>query len=253
MIVSKLQDMKKEGRGAKASIAAYLLESKDVVNLNASQVANDCYISNSYITKFAKDLGYKNFDNMRLDLIRDVEFASYNVAHTESFEITDYANEVLNTLVRTTNYLCEASLHQVVDRILGCDQVILYGIGSSSIPCEDLYYKLLKLNYNVKFEKDESIRGMISGNATAKSIALIFSYSGPSDKMQDCIKKLKKNNAYIVLITMSEQNFKEDLKLKLFSSEDFERPYSIYSRISMNFISDILYIYLRKRTILPKE
>lgn len=253
MIKDKLTKKIEETSGAKKEIIKYLLNCEDYYDLTASKVAKKCFVSNSYITKFCKEMGYNKFDNMRLDLIRCSEFNQSTYNDTENFEISQYANEVLNTLINTTNTLEERDLTKIVNYLTNSDLILLYGIGSSSIPCEDLYYKIMKLNYNVKYEKDESIRKMISEKATENSVGIIFSYSGPSEDVQSCINTLKKRNAKVILISMSDEVFNEDIRIRLYACEDFNRSYSIYSRISMSYISDLIYIYLRKETISPER
>lgn len=247
MILRKLEEAREDSSGAKIIIIDYILNFENYEEITASQIARECYVSKSYVTKFSKEFGYKNFDNLRMDLVRDNEYGLRVNEGIANFKINQYANEVVNTLIGTTNSINEDNIKQVVSLLNESHEIILLGIGSSSIICEDLYYKLIRLNYNVRFEKDESVKGMVVKNATCDTVALVFSYSGPTQSTQKMMEILKKRKAKVILITKSEEKYCEDVRLKLYSSEELDRSFSIYSRISMTFISDLLYLYLRDK------
>lgn len=158
-----------------------------------------------------------------------------------SKEINEYANAVVDTLIKTADLIDVKQIDKIVKIIKNSEKIILFGTGGSGIVCRDLYLKLIKLGYFVIYEKDEHLQEFISQNSNSNDVIIIFSYSGPQEKILKNIKLCHENNSKSIIITnkkKNNQNYSEVIYVN--STETQIRDISILSRIAMQMISDLI-------------
>ena len=83
--------------------------------------------------------------------------------------------------------------------------IYLFGMGASLCAAKDAYLKFLRLNKLCIINEDWHSQLVQSFNATAADAALVFSYSGVTAEMVECMRNLKKNGTAIIAITRCVQ------------------------------------------------
>lgn len=75
MILKQLYEIKESKKGANYDIAKFILSyKKDYNELTATEIAKNCYVSKSYITKFLLQNKFSNFEKFKFDLIEENKF-----------------------------------------------------------------------------------------------------------------------------------------------------------------------------------
>lgn len=244
MIFKQLCEINETKKGANLCIAKYILNySKNYNELTATEIAKNCYVSNSYITKFLERNNFPNFEKFKFKLIEETG-ASLNVSsNVYSEDIDKYANSVVDTLIKTADLIDVEQIERVVEYIKSSRRILLFGSGGSGIVCRDMYLKLIKLGYNAIYESDEHLQQFIYQNSSEKDIAIIFSYSGPNEQIKKNIDICFKNKTKSILVTNEKAgNDKYDEIIYVNSSERKVRNISIFSRVAMQMISDLIIV-----------
>lgn len=247
MIKDKLYRIANGKQNANSLMADYILNySKPYTSLSAKEIATNCYVVNSYVTKFIKSLEFDNFEEFKIAIYLEHKSRKDDPSYKD-YVINQYANEVLSSLIMTANKIDINELDLVSQKIFDAEQIILYGIGGSAIVCEDLYLKLLKRKYNVHFPRDEHIRHCLVDNTNKQTVLLIFSYAnGDMHSDLDPLLSLakEKNTTTCLVSSNKDQIARYDNFIEVGSTQSGMRNFSITSRTSMQMVSDLLFIKL---------
>ena len=139
------------------------------------------------------------------------------------------------------------TLQKCVDLISQARIVYLFGIGASLCAAKDAYLKFLRLNKPCIINEDYHSQLIQSRNAGSQDLAVIFSYSGNTVEMVECMQSLRKNETPIIAITRcvaSPVSELADYLLYTTANESLFRSGAMSSRISQLNIVDILYTAL---------
>ena len=108
--------------------------------------------------------------------------------------------------------------------------------------------KLLRLNMPVYSDEDYHTQLMRAKNSSDSDVAFIFSYSGQTREMIDCINLLKKNGTTVVSVTRytpSPVSRLSDYNLYVASGEPVLKKENLASKVAMHNLVDMLYtIYI---------
>ena len=122
--------------------------------------------------------------------------------------------------------------------------VLLFGIGSSLCVAKDTYLKFLRLDKPCVVNEDSHSQLLQARNATAQDVGIVFSYSGQTMEMIQCIKEMKAGGAPVIAVTRyypSEVAQLADHVLYVAANESLFRNGAMSSRLSQLNVVDILY------------
>lgn len=125
--------------------------------------------------------------------------------------------------------------------------IYLFGMGASLCAAKDAYLKFLRLNKLCIINEDWHSQLVQSFNATAQDAALVFSYSGATAEVIECMKNLKHRGTPMIAITRCIQSPVSDLadyKLYTAANESLFRSGAMSSRMSQLNVVDILFTAL---------
>ena len=120
----------------------------------------------------------------------------------------------------------------------------LFGIGSSLCVAKDTYLKFLRLDKPCVVNEDSHSQLLQARNATAQDVGIVFSYSGQTMEMIQCIKEMKAGGAPVIAVTRyypSEVAQLADHVLYVAANESLFRNGAMSSRLSQLNVMDILY------------
>ena len=135
-------------------------------------------------------------------------------------------------------------LEQCVELIANARTVLLFGIGSSLCVAKDTYLKFLRLDKPCVVNEDSHSQLLQARNATAQDVGIVFSYSGQTMEMIQCIKEMKAGGAPVIAVTRyypSEVAQLADHVLYVAANESLFRNGAMSSRLSQLNVMDILY------------
>ncbi len=248
-------------REAKASLsptegaaAGYLLEHPEqVMELSIHQIAERSYTSPSTLIRLCHRLGFSGYKEFRRAVTcelalrqRSVEEQRRELTRTDRLEdiIEKITYQNIASLEDTQNLLDVDILRRCVELVRDCRMVLLFGVGASLCAARDTYLKFLRLNKPCIVNDDWHSQLLMARNASADDLAIVFSYSGQTVEMVECMKALREKHTPIIAITRCVQSPVTELadyKLYTTASESVFRSGAMSSRISQLNLVDILY------------
>ena len=144
-----------------------------------------------------------------------------------------------------TRYLLDVeTVTTCINLLIKSRTILLFGIGASLTVAKDTYLKFLRLNKSCIVNEDWHSQLVQAKNSSPEDVAIIFSYSGQTVEMIECLKTLKKNGTPIIAITRyssSPISRMADHILYTAANETLFRSGAMASRIVQLNIIDILY------------
>ena len=230
-----------------------LAEPQLVVDLSVHELAQKTFSSPSTIVRMCMHTGYSGYKEFRREVTSELARREQNlrtskkeIQHSDSLEqIIDkitFAN--ICSLEETRDLLDVDVLRSSVEVIRRARVIYLFGMGASLCAAKDAYLKFLRLNKLCIINEDWHSQLVQSFNATAADAALVFSYSGVTAEMVECMRNLKKNGTAIIAITRCVQTpvyELADYRLYTAANESLFRSGAMSSRMSQLNVVDILF------------
>lgn len=227
-----------------------------VVDLSIHELAQKTFSSPSTIVRMCSHTGFSGYKEFRravtFELARREQTRrneQKDIQRSDSLEqIIDkitYAN-ILS--LEETRDLMDVSILRAGAELLRRARVIyLFGLGASLCAAKDAYLKFLRLNKLCVINEDWHSQLVQSCNATDQDAALVFSYSGVTTEVIECMRNLKKNGTPIIAITRCVSSPVSDLadyRLYTAANESLFRSGAMSSRMSQLNVVDILFTTL---------
>lgn len=240
-------------------LSQFIMENQhDVLQDSAQMLSDKAGVSPATIIRFAKNLGYKGFPELKLALMADITAAEQTLETViENIEEADSIQEViaktqrtdLRTVEQTYQLLSDVQLEYAVNAIKSANKIILFGVGGSSIPCYDLCQKLLRVEKNAMYLTDMQLALSYCTSMCPNDVAIFISYSGHTKELVRAAKMLKSRNIPLIVITQSIKSPLQklgDCVLFIPTQENDLRLGALSSRNASLMLTDLLYLGLIK-------
>lgn len=251
-----LEQVKDTVAPSEQSIIVYVLENPlEAVSLNVTQLAEKVGTSSSAIVRLCKRLNIKGFAEFKLYLSKEV-FGNQQSTNGDLLEQFEDSNLPLNQLIPQFIQLTGQGLNQLdlilndkevekaINLLVEAKDVLILGIGASSIVAMDLLYKLSRAGKNAKFTQDSDLQIVQSYATTTDSVVFAVSYSGETESVLKAVKTAKHNNAHIITLSSIKNNRLSrmaDVKLQVPACESEYRHGATLSRLNQLVVIDIIY------------
>lgn len=247
-IKQQYPDMKNKER----LIADYILGSKE--KFRTSSIAKNAEaigVSQASITNFSKKLGLKGLSQLKMELAKEetADRPEYTAALSSADTVKDTLDKALNntvTALYNTRKTVDSSMIEKACRILAdADEVMLFGIGGSRIPCEDLYLKLSRIGFRVDVPFDNHVALTKVANLKKNSAVILFSTSGRTKEIIDILNRTKEYGVTSILVTQNVNSIarnKADIVLSTSLEENNIRIGTMTARISQLYLVDVLFM-----------
>ena len=219
-----------------------------------SDVARACNCDNAQIIRFCQKLGFKGFSNMKRalshDLILQQTKVDIDIVNQDSVfgrMLENFRKDYQHTVNDTLAVCNEKSIQQTVDKIKKARKIMLCGLGSSGIVCEDLQMKLIRMGYSAFYHGKPAINKMMCSLLEKSDLMIVVSFRGENSEIVNYAKVAKNNGCPVVAITNYSNSplaNSSDIVLLTSSEEDDFRIGAMTSRLSQLMIVDILSVML---------
>ena len=121
---------------------------------------------------------------------------------------------------------------------------MLFGIGASLLAAKDAYLKFLRLNKPCVVNEDWHSQLLQAVNSSPQDVGIVFSYSGQTVEMIECMKAMKENGTPVIAVTRYYPSVvaqMADHVLYIAANESLFRNGAMSSRLSQMNVMDILY------------
>ena len=239
------------------AVAEQILRTPELVTqLSIHELAKRTFSSSATIVRLCSHIGYSGYRAFRQAVSQELAVRSQlHKSQEKQIEPMDTVEQIMEkityrnilSLEQTRALLDPDILQKCVELIQNARVIYLFGIGASFCAAKDLYLKLLRIDKITILNEDWHSQLIQARNATPQDVGIIFSYSGATVEMIDCLKAMKENGVPTIAMTRfvkSPISTLVDHKLYIAANEALFRSGAMASRISQLNTVDILYTCL---------
>lgn len=244
IILGKLSQL----TSTEAKVANYVVNNyEDVLQFNVSELANNANVSDATIVRFCRSIGYKGFQDFKINLARDIlpKSKQLNPILEQGDDTETVCNKVftseINVLNRTLAGLDIDVIDRVVSKICKADRVLLFGTGGSHIVALDAQHKFLKIGVRTFVYDDIDLQLMSSALLTDKDVVVFISFSGSNYRIIECVENAQKSGAFCIgIVTQTKSKLAKMADEVLYSASDetLFQSESVSTRIAQLAILD---------------
>lgn len=189
-------------------IADFILNnSKDVIYMSVTELAEKCGVGEGTVVRFARDIGFSGYQELKLTLSRDLVNPFENVL--EDASVRDSLESIVNKITTknlkaisdTTRLIDINALKKAIRALSNARKVELYGVGASGFTALEAKYKFLRIGILCDALTDPHLQAMSAATLTSKDVAIGISYSGATKDTIDSLKIAKNAGAKTICIT----------------------------------------------------
>ena len=240
-------------KGASKKIADYLLAHPKVfLQEDAQGLGKITKTSAASMIRFCKQLGFKGLKDFQIQLAQDTPQENDNVIdpivgnHDNPHIILQKLLLSIEKNTEQTAHLIDGmALNQAINFLKNADRIYLAGVGASSLPAQDLYYKFIRSGKNVIFNQDVHIALERICYSHSTDVLVIFSYSGLTQETLLMADQARKNHTPIIAVTRSRQSPLVEISnvvLGVSTDEKLLRVDAINSLFSEMLVSSVLFL-----------
>lgn len=254
--------LRSEYTKAEKTIVKAIIDDTDfVISHSVTDFAQAISVSTASIVRFCKKAGLSGYPELRLELAK---YTKDNVK-TEDCNESDVANArsvegVVSHVISSTKQSIEClrdlidknDVQKVVEAVLSSRNILIAGIGASSLAAQDLQQKLARIGIFSHFGQSEDFQFVQLVSMSEKDLLILFSYSGNTASIRKLAENAKSRGIKTVAITKTGKNHLAsiaDIVLRVSSRESVLREGASVSRIEQLLLVDIIYY----STILAKQ
>lgn len=248
-------------------IAVYIQsEPAKVTQLSLSELSALTQAGEATIIRFCRTLGYKGFQDFKMDLAIEVATrvnndeslldADVQDAHSAQAIAGKLHSSINNVLSETINLLSLENVEEVVKSIRSADRICIFGLGSSGITAEDAKSKLMRIGLRVDAATNNHFMYMQASLMHPGDIAIGISHSGISSETVQALKLAKEAGATTVALTHnmgSRITEVADYVLINGNRQGELQGDSIGTKIAQLFVLDLIYALLVKADPIQAE
>ena len=164
----------------------YLMKQENIEHTTLKEIKQAVLVSSSTVIRACKKLGYNTFIDLKYDLKISKKLAK-NSNHSTSSTFITLKEQLSVEFSRTISILNQDDFDIFAEKIINSRRIFCLGSGSSYMVMSDFNRKLKLINLwaNDYFEHYSIKR--IPEICTKDDVILVFSLSGNTDVINDCI------------------------------------------------------------------
>ena len=219
-------------------------------------------VSEPTIFRFCNDMGFAGIKDLKLYL------ASVNVEQepprlprsvpeiSETVDDQDfrfYINRILHAeekiLTRTISHIDIAALRKAAAMLIGSSHIVLYGLGSSQLVCQDAVRKLMRMQISAWAMTDEGDVENFLKNGHEKNLLFCISHTGASQQVVNAMREAHNYGVPTLLMTSYPQSAAAkyaDFTLQTYAMEEITTRVGMTSRISQFAVLDSLVMIIAR-------
>ena len=233
-VLLRLREVQPSLSSTERQIAQFILENPDeTTTLTIRDLARRSFSSPSSVVRICRVIGFQGYKELRHALTLELATLGENGSHREK-DITpqDSLQEIVDKVT-----------HKNIQSLLDTQRLLLLDELEQCV-AKDTYLKFLRLDKPCVVNEDSHSQLLQARNATAQDVGIVFSYSGQTMEMIQCIKEMKAGGAPVIAVTRyypSEVAQLADHVLYVAANESLFRNGAMSSRLSQLNVVDILY------------
>ena len=234
----------------KRAIADYVVENPEkTLRGSITRMAKDCGCNPSTIVRFCREVGYKGFPEMKIDLASDLSgpLKQFNGRIRKEDGFSKIKSELLgiyfSSLNETFSKLDEEDVRKAASLIMKAQRIALSGVGASGAIASEAQAKFMRIGRLASYHADPHYQKIASSLLDQRDVLVAISFSGETRDVLSSVEIARAKGVPVLAIT-GNGNSKlaelADVKLISVSFEDKFRLTAMSSRIAQSAIIDLL-------------
>ncbi len=255
----RTKNMYSQLNNTEKKVADYILQNIDnIFRYPLAELANLSGTSQGAWVRFCKSIGFDGMKDLKKSLFMELndsimenENTSPQLQFTDIKEHSTYISMAetvclssIQAIEATLKLFDEVMLSNIVDLMIHAKSIRIFGIGASGLVADDLYYKLLRIGYNVSYSHDFHISLTYASTLAAGDVAVFISNTGETNEILEALDIAKNKGAATLAITKyGKSSLAQGVEYVLYTSspEIYKRSGAMSSRIAQLVITDILF------------
>ncbi|WP_019534760.1 MurR/RpiR family transcriptional regulator [Paenibacillus ginsengihumi] len=231
-------------------IAEFLLSKPDeIIRLSITELSEKTTSSDSSIIRFCRKIGYKGYQEMKIDVARSLSTPTKQLHEDINDEDSIGAikekifTAASSTILDTLQILDDQQLQGAIDALKKARRIMIVGNGASGMVALDAHHKFLKIGIPVISYLDNHMQLMGASMLSQDDVMIAISHSGTNKDILSAISLCKERKTTVIAITnfsKSPLTKQADFSLFTFSKETRFRTDATASRIAQLTIIDVL-------------
>lgn len=249
--IIKLRQLFPGLKGNNRRIAEQLLTSPELLmSKKVNDIAEACSCDPAQVIRFCQSLGFKGFSELKNRVARELiplplGNEEKKTGRRDAFEQfrADYSQSVAVAISDTLMNLDKSSVLKAIRKIHDAKRIVVCGAGASNLTAQDLHIKLLRMGFNSSCFADQEMQKINCALLGKADLLIVFSFSGNTASIIQCMKTVKANGGTVLLVTNSPSSNAAklaDLQLNTAAEEEKIRLGAMISRLTQLAVIDLL-------------
>ncbi|WP_411843822.1 MurR/RpiR family transcriptional regulator [Salinicoccus sp. HZC-1] len=238
----RLEQAKRNFTKSELKIYDYIVEHKDQVLYHSlTELAEACNVGEATVLRLFRKIGYKGFQGFKFSLAKEVDAAGKD--EDNNSYVSKVKNSMMTALENSYEVIDEDQLEKAIDLIDGASNVVVFGVGSSSIAGLDMQNRLLRIGKNIEVFGDPHSQVMRTTSMDEDTVVIAISITGSTRDTVDSVSAAKKKHAKIISITNYTKSPLTKYSDCILLSSAKESPLdsgSLVSKVAQLFVIDLL-------------
>lgn len=241
----------------------YILEnSLDVIHMNENQLAKQASVSTSCVYRFCHKLGFDGFSAFRIQLASELNeklsspsHVNFNYPFTEKATVTElvqtFGNLYKESIDETIRLLDVSQLQKFAEHIYQAHFVYFLTNNLNLQAAHNFARKLEEIGMHIHVTGELLQQRLYCAAARQGDVAIILTYAGITDHIQECVKQMYHNKVTILLISSSHDqklHYFATCRLYLCGYEDsYQKITTFSSYISGQYLLDLVFTLIYQK------
>lgn len=195
--------------GVEKKIADFILENQnEVIYMTTKAFASRIQVSEGSIIKFAAKLGFTGFSQLKINLAKQQApennyiFDTVSPSDSPKAALKKMADNASAAFLSTCEAIREEELTAVIHALTHAKgRIEVYGVGSSAVVANDIYYRLMRLGIPIYAVTDPHISSVSASMLNETSVAIGISHSGRTIETVSAMEIAKAHKAVTICMT----------------------------------------------------
>ena len=241
-------------------ITDYIFEDINaVLNMSLIELAEKLYVSKATVTRYYKKLGFESYRDFCVQLAKEAAlFESGENKQADLIRQDSTTAEIIQTVASITKQavnenmknIRESEIQNFATLIHNYKRIYIYGAGEAGYSASSIFLsRLLELGKDVSRIDYIMISQFAENLHNKNSLIIIIAYEDFNKKILEFVKKLESKDIPVLIISGPFGYEMEQYAIRTLHNtyeEKSPKMVSIGSRVGIEFLLDIVYLYLLK-------
>lgn len=189
-------------------IANYIIENpSEVIYITTKALAARTEVSEGTVIKFSTRLGFSGFSELKINIAQQLGpednyiFDTVTIDDSPKHALQKMIKNMQSTLETTFQTISEKELLEVCAVLSSAKKIDLYGVGSSAMVANDIYYRLMRIGLPAYAITDPHISEISASMLNSHCLAIGISHSGRTIETLSTMQRAKNRKAKTLCVT----------------------------------------------------